>query len=120
VKREYKLFVQDIADCIEKVNEFVGGMTFEEFSRDDKTISAVVRKLEIIGEATKNLPKSLRAKHPEVPWKDMAGMRDKIIHAYFGLNLQIVWKVVKERLPELKPLVKKVLKELEAANPSML
>ncbi len=95
MKREYKLFAQDIVECIQRVNEFVGDMTFQEFSRDDKTISAVVRKLEIIGEATKNLPKSLRAQYPGLPWKDMAGMRDKIIHAYFGLNLEIVWKVVK-------------------------
>jgi len=73
----------------------------------------VVRKLEIIGEATKNIPKLIRQKYKELPWSDMAGMRDKIAHFYFGIDYEIVWKVIKERLPEIKPVIQKILNEME-------
>ena len=96
-------------DCIEKIDEFVRDMSFEEFAKDDKTLSAVVRKLEIIGEATKNIPGDIRRKHKEIPWSDMAKIRDKIIHAYFGINYQIIWKVIKEKLPGLKPMLRQIL-----------
>ncbi len=114
MKRDYKLFIKDIFDCIEKIEEFVGDTNFEEFVEDDKTNSAVVRKLEIIGEATKNIPKEIRQKYKEVPWSKMAKMRDKIIHFYFGVDYDIVWNVVKEKLPEIKPMIQKILKEMEA------
>lgn len=113
MKRDYKLFIKDILDCIEKVDEFVGKLHFDEFVRDDKTSSAVVRKLEIIGEATKNIPKAIRERYKELPWTEMAKMRDKIIHFYFGVDYEIVWGVIKERLPKIKPLIKKILKDLE-------
>jgi uncharacterized protein with HEPN domain len=96
---------------MEKIEEFIKGMDFDEFVKDDKTNSAVVRKLEIIGEASKNIPKEIRTKYKQVPWTDMAKMRDKIIHAYFGINYKIVWKVIKERLPEIEPVIKKILRE---------
>jgi uncharacterized protein with HEPN domain len=88
-------------------------MDFKKFIEDDKTKSAVVRKLEIIGEATKNIPKLIRQKYKELPWSDMAGMRDKIAHFYFGIDYEIVWKVIKERLPEIKPVIQKILNEME-------
>jgi uncharacterized protein with HEPN domain len=113
MKRNHKLFVKDILDCIEKINEFIGDLDFEKFVEDDKTKSAVVRKLEIIGEATKNIPKQIRQKYRELPWTDMAGMRDKIAHFYFGIDYSIVWEVIKERLPEIKPIIQKILKEME-------
>ncbi len=113
MKRDYRLFIEDILDCIEKIDEFVGNMDFDEFFRDDKTRSAVVRKLEIIGEASKNVPKRIREKYKELPWSDMARMRDKITHDYFGINYKIVWNVIKERLPEIKPVIHKILEELE-------
>jgi len=113
MKRSYKLFIEDIAECIKKIEEFVGNMDFDEFVRDDKTASAVIRKLEIIGEASKNIPKRIREKYKELPWSDMARMRDKITHGYFGINYKIVWNVIKERLPEIKPVIHKILEELE-------
>ena len=112
MKRNHKLFVKDILDSIEKIEEFIGNMDFKNFIEDDKTRSAVVRKLEIIGEATKNIPKPIRQKYKELPWSDMAGMRDKIAHFYFGIDYEIVWKVIKERLPEIKPVIQKILKEM--------
>lgn len=112
MNRDYKLYIKDILDCIEKIEEFVSGMSFDEFVKDDKTNSAVVRKLEIIGEATKSISKSISEKYEEIPWKDMAKMRDKISHFYFGIDYEIVWKVIKERLPEVKPLIEQILEDL--------
>jgi len=113
MKRDYMLYINDILDSILKIEEFVSDMNYKEFVDDDKTSSAVVRKLEIIGEATKNIPKEIRMKYKEIPWSDIARMRDKIIHFYFGVDYEIVWKVIKERLPEVKQQIKRVLKELE-------
>ncbi len=112
MKRNYNLFIEDILDSIETIEHFVENMSFEDFVQDDKTSSAVIRKLEIMGEAAKNIPKDVRQKYKEVPWSDMAKIRDKIIHTYFGINYQIIWKVIKERLPEIKPIISKGLKEL--------
>lgn len=113
MKREYRLFVHDILEAIEHIEKFVEGMSFNEFYEDDKTKSAVVWKLEVIGEATKNISKEIKAKYRELPWKDMSRMRDKIAHFYFGIDYKIVWKVVKEELPEIKPKIIQILKDLE-------
>jgi len=86
-------------------------MDFDQFQRDNKTCDAVVRCIEVIGEATKNVPDEIRSKYPSIPWRDMAGMRDKIIHGYFTVDFEEVWLVVKEEIPRLKPLIKEVLKE---------
>ena len=109
MSRDYKLFVKDILDCISKIEEFVKDISYDDFVNDDKTSSAVVRKLEVIGEATKNIPKEIRQKYKELPWSDMAGMRDKVIHFYFGVDYEVVWKVIKERLPEIKPYIEKIM-----------
>ena len=90
-------------EAITKIDEFVGNMNFEDFIRDDKTSSAVIRKLEIISEATKHLPRKLRDRFKEIPWSAMAKTRDKIIHFYHGVDYEIVWKTIKEDLPLLKP-----------------
>ena len=115
MKREYKLFIQDIKECIAQIDKFVGNMTFEEFKADEMVSSAVVRKLEVIGEAAKNIPTEIRQKYKELPWSDMAKMRDKIIHGYFGVDYEVVWKTIKEKLPEIKPKIDNIL-ELENQN----
>jgi len=107
-------FLMDILDSIEKIEDFVEGFNFEEFSKDTKTIYAVIRALEIIGEATKNLPNSLKVEHPEVPWRDMAGFRDKVVHGYFGVDLEVVWDTAIDDAPSLKPLIAKILDKMEA------
>jgi uncharacterized protein with HEPN domain len=109
--RNYKIYLQDIFDAIKSIEDFIKNMDFEEFKFDDKTSSAVVRKLEIIGEATKNIPENIRKQHPQIPWKEMAGMRDRLIHFYFGIDYKLVWKTIKERIPEIKPLIRKLIKE---------
>jgi len=112
MKRDIGLYIKDILDCIDKIEEFTKNMSFDDFVKDDKTASAVIRKLEVIGEATKNIPESIRERYKDIPWKDMARMRDKIIHFYFGVDYEIVWKVIIQRLPQIKPLIKKLLEKL--------
>ena len=97
---------------MEAAEKFVNNWTFEEFTDDLKTQFAVIRALEIIGEATKNIPSEVREKYPSVPWKDLAGIRDKLVHAYFGVNLEVVWLSVKEGIPETKPDIKRILNEI--------
>jgi len=113
MKRDFKDYIQDILSSLEEVEDFTEGLNFEDFLRDRKTINAVIRSLEIIGEAAKKIPEDLRNGHPEMPWKRMTGMRDKLIHEYHGVDLEIVWAVIKEELPPLKPMIEKVLKEIE-------
>lgn len=100
--RDHTLFVQDIVTAIDRIESFIADMDYAAFVEDDKTMSAVVRKLEIIGEAVKQLPAQMTQQHPEIPWKLIAGMRDKLIHFYFGVDPLLVWQTVKNRLPELK------------------
>ncbi len=111
-KRDYRDYLKDIVDSINDIEAFIKGMNFEDFSNDKKTINAVVRSIEIIGGATKNIPKSIKDKHPSIPWKKMAGMRDKMIHEYFGVDIKILWKTIKKDIPPLKPLIQKVLESL--------
>jgi uncharacterized protein with HEPN domain len=113
MKRDYNFYIKDILQSILQIESFVEGLRYEEFLKDDKTASAVIRKLEIIGEAAKQVPTRMRQKHPELPWTEMARMRDKLIHGYFGVDHEIVWKVVKERLPEVKTNLKIIIDQLD-------
>ena len=106
--RDYRVYLKDILAAIDSIEGFVARMSFDEFQADDKTVSAVVRKLEVIGEAAKQVPDDVRQSHPLVPWKEMAGMRDKLIHFYFGVDHPLVWRAIKERLPSVKLELKKM------------
>jgi uncharacterized protein with HEPN domain len=111
--RDYKLYLTDILEAIHSIQNFVGEMDFEAFRADDKTVSAVIRKLEILGEASKGIPEDVRKIKPYLPWKEMAGMRDKLIHFYFGVDHQLVWTAIKKRLPQVKLEIEKILAECE-------
>ncbi len=110
-KRTDRDFLLDIQEAIRRISEYVAGMTYQTFLEDTKTQDAVIRNLEIIGEATKNLPKDLRERYPHVPWKGMASVRDRLIHHYFGVNLDIVWQIVKEELPKVASQLESILHE---------
>lgn len=101
-KREHRDYLNDILESIDDVKSFINGMKFKDFLLDKKTINAVVRSIEIIGEAAKHIPKSVSDKAPDVPWKEIVGMRNKIAHEYFGINIKIVWDTAKHYLPKLK------------------
>ncbi|HHT9120291.1 MAG TPA: HepT-like ribonuclease domain-containing protein [Candidatus Hypogeohydataceae bacterium YC41] len=111
--RNYRLYLKDIFEAMEATEKFVEGMGFEDFKKDDKTSSAVIRKFEIIGEAAKNVPDSIKENYTLIPWREMAGMRDRLIHFYFGIKYDLVWKTIKEVIPQVKPLIRKVLDDLE-------
>ena len=111
--RNYRLYVKDISEAMDAVQTFVEGMDFDALVSDDKTASAVIRKLEIIGEAAKNVPETIRQKYPQVPWRDMAGMRDRIIHAYFAVDYVLVWDTLKVDIPHLQPIIAQILEEIE-------
>ena len=112
-KREYRDYLHDILDAVNDIEDFVEGVSFEQFEKDRKTLNAVVRSIEIIGEAAKNIPLTLREKYGNLPWKKMTAMRDKVIHAYFGVNTKTLWNTIKNDLPPLKQLVQKMLKDME-------
>lgn len=108
--REYRDYIQDIIESINDIEVFTKNMCFENFIKDKKTINAVIRSIEVIGEATKKIPNTIRKKNPSIPWKKMADMRDKLIHEYFGIDLAILWKTVKEDIPSLHSLIQNLSK----------
>ncbi|OGQ53187.1 MAG: hypothetical protein A3J24_09785 [Deltaproteobacteria bacterium RIFCSPLOWO2_02_FULL_53_8] len=107
--RDAKLYLADIIDSIVKIERYTHGTTLEEFMRDDKTLDAVLRNLEVIGEASKNLPDGIRKDNPRVDWKSASEMRNKLIHEYFGVSVRIVWETIKEDLPPLRAEVERIL-----------
>jgi uncharacterized protein with HEPN domain len=111
--RNISLYIKDILQNMEDAEEFIQGLSYGQFVADKRTFNAVVRSLEVIGEAAKNVSDEVRVKYPLVPWKEMAGMRDKVIHLYFGVDREAVWIAVKDRIPAIRPMIEQALKDLE-------
>ena len=101
-KRDPDLLIEDILAAIQKIERYTDGMDQELFRQDEKTVDAVIRNLEVIGEATRQLPEDFSNRHPNVPWRQIAGLRNRVVHEYFGLDLEIIWQVIRHDLPQLK------------------
>ncbi len=112
-KRPDRLWLEDIHQAVERIEQYIAGLSWQDFLQDTKTQDAVIRNLEVIGEAVKQLSPNVREAYPEVPWRAMAGLRDRLIHHYFGLNLEILWHVVTQELPMIKQQIRRILGRLE-------
>jgi len=114
--RAYKAYLKDILDAIRKIEKYTKAISFDDFVVDELIKDGVVRNLEVIGEAVKNIPEDIKDKKPEVEWKKIAGLRDILIHNYFGIDEDIVWDAVKNKLPGLKEKINGILSEIEGAS----
>ena len=108
MKRDIMLFIQDIKESIQNIEDFSKNLDKENFSKNKLRQSAVIRQLEIIGEAVKNIPSSFKEDFPKIPWKEIAGFRDVLSHAYFGVNISRVWNIIEFDLPNLKQEIDKI------------
>jgi uncharacterized protein with HEPN domain len=110
-KRDFRDSLIDVWKEMEHIESFSASLDYEELIKDEKSLYAIVRCFEIIGEAVKNLPEEIKEKYYQIPWKDMAGMRDKLIHEYFGIDYEILWETIKHRIPELRREWSKILED---------
>lgn len=111
MKKDIKIFLLHILESIERIENFAGEISTDEFLKSEIIQDAVMRRIEIIGEAVKNIPNSFRNKYSDIEWKKIAGTRDTLIHGYFGVDLRLTFKIVKKDIPDLKKKISKILKE---------
>lgn len=108
MKKDYRILIEHILECINLIEKYIGNITEEDFLINDQLQDAVIRRIEIIGEAVKNIPEDLKRKYPDIPWKRISGMRDVIVHDYFKVDLNLTWQVAKVRIKELKEQINKI------------
>ena len=111
--RDYRDYLQEIVDSCSDVLEFIKDISYNDFVCDKKTKFAAIRAIEVIGEAVKNIPVAFRSKYPDIPWQQIAGMRDKLIHEYFGIDVKVLWKTAKEDVPHIRVEFEKIMKGIE-------
>ena len=109
--RDFSVYLEDILGATGKITRYTTGLSKQDFAGDDKTLDAVVRNLEVIGEAVKQLPADLRSREPSVDWQKIAGLRDILIHQYFGIDVDILWDIIRNKLPALEVSVSALLRE---------
>ncbi|MCK4311907.1 MAG: DUF86 domain-containing protein [Candidatus Cloacimonetes bacterium] len=109
MKKDKKIFIEDIISSMNKIEEYIEGISYQDFVKSDIVIDAVVRNLEIIGEAAKNIPESFRNEKNDIPWKNMIGLRNIVIHEYFGVDLSIIWKIITVNIPKTKKDILKLI-----------
>ncbi len=108
MNREYADFLRDMLENAQRAIQFTKGMDYKTFAKDDKTVYVVIRAVEIIGEAAAKIPEEVRSKYPHIPWREVKGMRNKLVHQYFGINMEVVWQTIQEDLPTLIKALKSV------------
>lgn len=113
MKRNPKLFLTDIFESIELIEKYTKNLKYNKFLENNKAQDAVMRRIEIIGEATKNVPLKIRKEYPDIPWKQMAGMRNMLAHEYFGIVMKRIWDTTQKDLPNLKKQILKIIEELQ-------
>lgn len=113
MKRDLRLFIEDVSESIRLIEKYIGDLSKGDFDKNQELKDSIVRRLEIIGEAVKNIPDDFKEKYPEVPWKKIVGLRDIIIHAYFNIDLDIMWDIIKKDLPCLKENIQKIKEDLK-------
>ena len=111
--RDYRLYLDDILEASKRIEKYIKGFTLRRLKKDSLVIDGVVRNLEIIGEAAKKIPTNIREKYPDIEWKKIAGLRDVLAHEYFGLDLEVVWDIIENKLPILRKKIALVLKEMK-------
>ena len=109
--RDYKLYLDDILEAVTKIERYTRGMSFEKLKKDSLVLDGIARNLEIIGEAAKNIPGAIKEKHSDIEWKKIVGLRDILAHEYFGIDLEVVWDIVKNKLPILKHQISHILRK---------
>lgn len=114
MSRSQRAYVQDILDAMEKAERYTEGVRFDEFAADEEKQDAVEWNFAVMGEAAKKLSNELRRKNDDLPWSDIARMRDRIVHGYFSVDLEILWETVNERLPQAKARLREILREMES------
>ncbi|OPX29275.1 MAG: hypothetical protein B1H08_04200 [Candidatus Omnitrophica bacterium 4484_171] len=110
-ERDLRLFLKDMFVSVQKIQKYAKGKSYKEFTNDSLLVDGTVRNLEVIGEAVKNIPLNFRKKHPGIEWKKIAGLRDILIHEYFGIDYEILWDIVKNKIPHLNKQLRTILKE---------
>ncbi|MBU4310707.1 DUF86 domain-containing protein [bacterium] len=113
MKKDPEIFVEHILECIKRIEEYTEGITKDVFFNSTQIQDAIIRRIEIIGEAVKNIPGDIKDKYPDIPWKQIAGMRDILIHEYFGIDIELTWEVAKEEIFELKKKILSVKEDLK-------
>ena len=109
--RTYRMYLEDIQMAMNRIDEYISGLNFIDFKRDYKTVDAVIRNFEIIGEASKNLPKEIKEKYSEIPWSEMYLLRNKVTHEYFGIDYEIIWDIASNYLPDNKIQIDEILEK---------
>jgi len=113
MKKDPGVLLEHIQECIDLIENYSDGIAEAEFMKSVSLQDMIIRRIEIIGEAVKNLPDELKKEHPEIPWRDIAGLRDIVVHQYFGLDLELIWDVVEKDIPDLKPRISKIQDDVE-------
>jgi uncharacterized protein with HEPN domain len=114
MQRDCRVYLQDILEAIGKIRRFTAGLSPESFSADAKTMDAVIRNLEIVGEAARNVPDDIRSKHPQIEWRRVVALRNILIHRYFGVDTEVIWDIIQNKLPVLENQTKSILEEIDS------